>query len=594
LLELLQLSVRNQLSGSVWLGILRMNRHFGWMIPVADAVIFLAAGLALGILARFAPALARWLVMRLPGFLAALALLLTIRGLHLIACLSLAAALAHLIGKNAFANERMLLAAMRLSLPVIVLIELGLAGASIAPLVSMEHPEGAPAGVSHGQGRPSVLLIVLDTARAESLSLQGYVRETTPNLARLAQRGIRFEQARSTAPWTFPSHASIFTGRWPHELKVGENRPLDSRYPTLAECLSARGYRTGGFVANTFFCNSWYGLARGFDRYEDFYDDDVAISWSEAIRCTTLGQRLLTTLGASMADHRIRKDAARINQDFLEWHTEGDGRPFFAFLNYFDPHSPYLLPRGERRRLGTREPGDEERTFLQTWDDRPRPNASLEQIQLVRDAYDECIAYLDEQLGQLFDELERRGALANTLVIITSDHGEELGEHGLFGHGKSLYGQETHVPLVIVPPSGNSSESMRGIVIPEPVSLRDLPATVLDFLDTGDSSPFPGTSLVPYKNRRSPTSPARTSPAFSEVALRLTVSPNLARPPAWRGPMHSVAAGDRSYIRNADGKEELHDLRTDPPQQHNLAGLPGERPTLESLRALVQSVLDAN
>jgi arylsulfatase A-like enzyme len=555
------------------------------MIPATDALVFLGSSLALGILARFFPESGQWLGLRLLGFLAALALLLTVHGMHLVASLSLAAAVSHLFARIATAHDRIFHRFLRKSFPFLVLGEVGLAAAGSVPLMVVDRESQVSGAAAPDRARPNVLLIVLDTVRAESLSLHGYDRDTTPNLVRLARRGVRFEQARSTAPWTFPSHASLFTGRWPHELNVGEHRPLDSTYPTLAEFLAARGYRTGGFVANTYFCNSWYGLARGFDRYEDFYDDDVAVSWTETFRCTAIGQRLLTALGTSTGDHRSRKDAARINQDFLDWLPQRDGQPFFAFLNYFDAHTPYILPDGEHGRLGLPAPTTEELELLRNWESRPKLDVSSQEIRLIRDAYDDCIAYLDDQLGRLVDELERRGAMENTLVILTADHGEELGEHGLFSHGKSLYGQETHVPLLVLPPG----ESLVRKTVPEPVSLRDIPATILDVLGTGRTSPFPGASLAGHWRASSTSEPPRTSPAFSEVALRTTISHNPKRAPAWRGPMQSIVVRDRAYIRNADGREELYDLRADPGEEHDLATRNDERAAIGRFRRILRA-----
>ena len=115
----------------------------------------------------------------------------------------------------------------------------------------------------------------MDNVRSDDLSLYGYGRDTTPNLTRLAGRAIKFDQARSSAYWTLPSHASMLTGRWPHELSVTVDRPLDTAFPTMAEFLAKQGYVTAGFVGNTFYCNSWYGLDRGFSHYEDFYDNRV-------------------------------------------------------------------------------------------------------------------------------------------------------------------------------------------------------------------------------------------------------------------------------------------------------------------------------
>ena len=142
----------------------------------------------------------------------------------------------------------------------------------------------------------NVVLVVMDTVRADHLGLYGYRRKTTPNLERLAARGIRYDQARATAPWTLPSHVSMFAGLWPHQTGVGENRPLGTTYPTIAEFLAARGYLTAGFVANTYFCNSWYGLARGFEHYEDFYDEDLVVSVTETLRCSALGRYLVSLM----------------------------------------------------------------------------------------------------------------------------------------------------------------------------------------------------------------------------------------------------------------------------------------------------------
>ena len=123
---------------------------------------------------------------------------------------------------------------------------------------------------------PNVLLIVLDTVRADHLSLYGYERPTTPNLEQLGKRGIRFDKARATAPWTLPSHASMFTGRWPHELGEKWMTPLRGNFPTLAEYLGDRGYATAGFVANVGYCSQETGLARGFTHYEDYVLEKLA------------------------------------------------------------------------------------------------------------------------------------------------------------------------------------------------------------------------------------------------------------------------------------------------------------------------------
>jgi arylsulfatase A-like enzyme len=585
LLELVQLLVRNHYSGGVSLGILQMNRHFIWMIPVADGLIFMACGLTLFVSVRVMPRRSARLAPLLPAFLTTIALLLTIPGLSMIACTTLAGGLAAGIMRAVDAHPRGFRHLMRLSLPVLLVCTAGPTGWGVLRTVVAER-RNTHIPMAADPGPPNVLLIVMDTVRCESLSLHGYNRDTSPNLVRLAQRGVRFEQARTPAPWTLPAHASMFTGRWPHELNVGEDRPLDSTHPTLAEFFVGRGYVTAGFIANTYFCNSWYGLGRGFDHYEDFYDDETTVTLAETFRCSALGRRLLSFAGMVSGGSRPRKDAARINHDFLSWvsEQEREHRPFFAFLNYFDAHTPYLPPDGIDRHFGLRPEGPADLEILRLWNERPKQNVTQREATLVHDAYDDCIAYLDDQLGRLFDELERRGMLKNTLVIVTSDHGEQLGEHGFFGHGKSLYAQEVRVPLLIIPPGGMSA----GMSVRDPVSLRDLAATVADVVNEKTPPPFPGKSLTRYWT---PVSSDRQPPeelVLSEASLRMKVSRNSNRPPAWRGPMQSLVAEGKVYIHNADGREELYDLENDPSETHDLAASNDATPILERLRLLLQ------
>ena len=201
------------------------------------------------------------------------------------------------------------------SLPVLLVVSAMLSGWKGSQVVLGEQWTST-ALPSPRPGAMNVLLVVMDTVRADRLSLHGYGRKTTANLERLAPGAIRFDQARSTAPWTLPSHASMLTGLWPHQAAVGEDRPLDATYPTLAEFLSARGYLTAGFVGNTYFCNSWYGLGRGFTHYEDFYDEDLVVSVTETIRSSALGRCLTHLVNLPLGGERRRKDAAQINQRF--------------------------------------------------------------------------------------------------------------------------------------------------------------------------------------------------------------------------------------------------------------------------------------
>jgi arylsulfatase A-like enzyme len=189
---------------------------------------------------------------------------------------------------------------------------------------------------------------------------------------------------------------------------------------------------------------------------------------------------------------------------------------------------------------------------------------------LGRDSYDNCLAYLDDRLGELFNELERLGVLEETLVIVTADHGEGLGEHDLFDHGESLYHPEIRVPLVIVPPKGMRRSQA---VVEETVSLRDLPATIAELATPGSKMPFPGVSLSRFW--REPEASAGdfevADDVMSELAAPNPIDPNQGRSPARRGALVSLTEGDFVYIRNqGDGGEELFDVRNDPRELTNL------------------------
>ena len=224
-----------------------------------------------------------------------------------------------------------------------------------------------------------------------------------------------------------------------------------------------------------------------------------------------------------------------------------------------------------------------QRDLLQNWFESDKSELTPEEITFAVDAYDECIADLDEQLGVLFDELRRRGILDRTWLIVVSDHGESFGEHtGIFNHGTSLYQTEVHVPLLIVPPGGKADKT----VVKEAVSLRDLTATFVDVAGMTAGSPFPGDSLVRFWG----------SPGAVRSALRaITCSPRSsldhalsrdqsgASPKGW--PLGGVADGEWSYIRReGDVREELFHLRDDPNEQRNLANDPAAGPRLEQMR----------
>jgi arylsulfatase A-like enzyme len=195
------------------------------------------------------------------------------------------------------------------------------------------------------------------------------------------------------------------------------------------------------------------------------------------------------------------------------------------------------------------------------------------------DVYDDCLYYLDRRLGILLDELGRRGVLDDTMVIVASDHGEHLGDHLLFFHGCSLYRQLVEVPLVIVDPKGVPA----GRVVVEPVSLRDIPATVVDLLGLARDAPFPGRSLARFWAGEQPAGASPEAPLLMETGKPLVLT-NQGREPVAKGPMKSLVFGGMHYIRAADGLEELYVLKSDPEERVNLAGSPSFRESLRRFR----------
>ena len=263
--------------------------------------------------------------------------------------------------------------------------------------------------------------------------------------------------------------------------------PLDRTYPTLAEALGRRGYRTGGFVGNTDYASAEVGLDRGFGRYEDYTLEPGQILRSSSLwRATARIAPIRRVIGNY--DNLGRRTAPEISRAFLRWLDRDPARPFFGFLNYYDAHRPYFPPGEWPNRFRT--PGVEQNPRYRR-EDGAEPKPAPARIQGAIDAYDNAIGYLDSELGKLLAQLEQRGVLERTIVIITSDHGEEFFEHGLWDHGNSLYHPSVHVPLLVIAPG----LAPAGVTVSQPVSIRSLPATVADLLRWSES-PFPGASLA--------------------------------------------------------------------------------------------------
>jgi len=578
-----------------------MSRHFVWMAPLSNLLLFSGIGLFLALATKFWSRRGGWLSSRLVCFLAVLPVLIVMSPriypwAWAILAFGISSRLMPIFERRQAEVRRWLMRSFAALLGgVLIFGGFVLGGDWLKERREVSRP--LPSGDS-----PNVLLIVLDTVRADRLSLYGYRRPTSPTLERLANRGIRFDEARATAPWTLPSHASMFTGRWPHELDVSWNTRLGTRFPTLAAYLGSRGYATAGFVANVEYCSYEFGLNRGFTHYEDYvlepltpvrmcYPGNLALKavfhlgWSLSANLggiPFLPHKDSTVWRTLNSDPRI--DADSINRRFLDWLSQRrePARPFFAFLNYFDTHTVYMLPPGTPYRFGRPPKTDAEVQVLVEWFDVDKLGLPASYLNLARDCYDSCLGYLDEKLGELFDELQRRGVLESTLVIVTSDHGEGLGEHNLFFHGESLYRTEIRVPLLIVSPGQNRSVNVR-----ETISLRNLPATIVDLAGQGTSAPFPGRSLTRlWQGSHLGRFSADGQGAISELASPNPYDPNQGRSPVHRGALASIAEGDYVYIRNeGDGSEELFNVRDDPNEFDNRARLEAAQAVKERLRA---------
>lgn len=314
-----------------------------------------------------------------------------------------------------------------------------------------------------GRDLPNVVIITLDTTRRGHLSCYGYERETSPNLDALAREGQLYDNAFTMTSWTLPSHASLFTGLYPmtHGAHYNESSDLSLNSAlhdtpisklfranglsrdavTLAEVLKEEGYATGG-VGGGPWLKPLFGLSQGFDDY----DCDVA----------------------SIAG----RPAHEINARAIPFIRKNAERPFFLFLNYFDPHFPYEPPEAHRRRY-----------FEAGWSNaRPGRTDVRKKIAL----YDAEIFYMDEQIAQVFDELKRQGLWDKTWVIVTADHGEQFGRRNISGHGFALFEETIQVPLIIKPPKGSKAPGSAD----EIVQIVSLMPTILKHLDIEPQAPM--------------------------------------------------------------------------------------------------------
>jgi len=375
--------------------------------------------------------------------------------------------------------------------------------------------------------RANVVVITIDTTRADHLGCYGYDRPTSPHMDALAARSVRFARCTSHVPITLPAHTSIMSGTFPSYNGVRDNGRfvVPEALVTLPELLAAQGYRTAAFIS-AFVLDSRYGLSHGFEIYNDRYTAD----WSEEdLRDARLFRQGITDRPADQTT-----DAA------LEWLAERGDDPFFLWAHYYDPHQPLAPPK----------------PFDQLFHDSP---------------YDGEIAFMDSQIGRLLEALESQGLWDNTLVVLTSDHGESLGQHGEDTHAVLVYDTTLHAALVIKPPA---ALGVAPAVVHDAVCHADILPTVCTILGVRGPESVQGRSLVPLlQGEHLPPAPAYFECALPFYSYR------------WEH-LHGVRLGRWKYIHSP--KRELYDVNADPGEVYDLAETEPER-----LRELEEVLFEA-
>lgn len=378
----------------------------------------------------------------------------------------------------------------------------------------------ALAGCGGSDERVNVLVVTLDTTRADRIGCYGNARIQTPNLDRLAAEGVLFESAFASSPSTLPSHCSIFTGQYPARHGVHDNGvyALGDDAKTLAERMSASGMRTAAFVS-AFVLDRQFGLAQGFQHYDDEMELPLLEGDPEEIvRIESLPEEERRWLAQQASPYQRRADA--VTRRALEWIERNGAEPFFLWVHYFDPHMDYTPPEPWDRRYDPDYAGELDGR-AKTWHfvsekhgwGRTQPLPEREREHMIA-RYDGELAFTDHWLGKLLDDLRARGLWERTLVVVVGDHGEGFGEHGqLWEHNGQIFDEVMRVPLILkLPgraPAGRRVRSLARTI--------DVLPSVLDAAGLAPEPRAQGLSLLPLA--RGQASAPRPSEALLE-ALR--------------------------------------------------------------------------
>jgi arylsulfatase A-like enzyme len=409
-----------------------------------------------------------------------------------------------------------------------------------------------------GPNRPNVLLIVMDTVRADRLSCYGYGRPTSPNIDRIATEGLLFFNAYAAAPWTLPSHASMFTGLYPSRHNATWANPnLGREAFTIAERMLDIGYSTAGFSENPFVGSS-YGLAQGFKEFHE--------TWRRPLVARVL-QRIAERVLPVKTRLEYSKRTTHLVQRWVENHRT-HGRPFFAFVNLMAAHHPRYPRRGygshvwSEDHLKRIEPVNRvpEKYYL------PAFTLNHRELATMGDVYDSEIGYLDAQIGGVIRYLAHKDYLENTIIILTSDHGENFGDHGFIEHQFCLYNSLIRVPLIIrYPPRIPSG------IVDDNVSLVSLFNTILDLVndpcvraDTGlpvsvlDDAPIDGPIYAEFSNAVD-----MLENVIGEETSNFDFKP-------FDRDLRCIISGGDKFIWSSNGKHEMYSLQNDADETNDL------------------------
>jgi arylsulfatase A-like enzyme len=572
-----------------WARVMHVSKEILWISPVIDLCFSLLIGMVVAIVAKFVRRMpAARVLVTLLIFLTAYDWLMLTSHFYRRAAAVFAVGVAVALSRWFRKHEVSTLSTWRMSVPwlatALAFVIIGIEGGkSISESRAVSNLSVA------APGSPNILVIVVDTLRADHLSSYGYTRATSPNIDNLAGNGVLFENAIAPSSWSLPSHASLVTGCAVHEHGMGNVQPMPwlgwaasglNGVPTLGEALQSRGYRTGAFSANRIYFTSNVGLGRGFIHFEDYFDgvgdSFVRTQFGREFARLYMNRsskskftRVFQSLGLSSwldkdsegsgdygGIYGIRKRADEVNRETLLWVARDRRHPFFAFLNYLDVHFGYGGPAGYPK---------------PAWDHGT-----------TIDEYDAGVKYTDDFIGQLLNGLDSLGILKNTIVIITSDHGEALGDHGLSFHGAALYSDLVRVPLVISWPG----HLPPGIRVAQPVTNAAIANTIVDLVGA-KQNPFPGPSLTVLWG---PSIPKDWPNPISELPQTNTiVTADRAMqgkiPLATDGSMTSVVSPQWQLIRHEKDGDQIFDWKSDPAESVNLVNTPAGRAAVSALAA---------